>query len=889
MENVQSYPCPHCGYNPATDLGSEYALPLKTILAGKYLVGKVLGQGGFGITYIGWDLALEHKVAIKEYYPSGQVSRAPGASELSWYTTESSRQAREDGMQMFLKEARKMSKVDRTPNVVRVRDVFQENNTAYIVMDYVEGETLKACLRKTGPLSWEQAEKIFLPVLQAMEQVHKAGLIHRDLSPDNIMLTPDGDVWILDLGAAKDLQKNGGVSSMQVAKGGFSPPEQYFQQGLTGPYTDVYALAATMYYALTGKVPVPAIDRMNKDTMNWDALKAGVPENVVRALRGAMSLQYRERPQSMGEFAAQLAKKSSVLKKSIQRPAVIAVSAVVAVCLLVAAVGVMSGTKKDTPKEADSISANLLSADSAEADGVCRLSVASDLELLRSHPNGNFVLTQDILINGTDFEAISSFSGTLDGNGYWIKGLNANTKTNGGSILFDTIAAGAVVKDLGLEIRASATGAIEPQISGLCSSNQGTISGCTINSNVSGLRSYSPITASNTGTVTTCKINIQADSCQSIWGILGSNEGTVKDCHVAINANSGGIDALVERNYGGSVEFCYATVTAEGCTFFSGLASQSYAPFKNCTVSGEIFSSREDNCYWNGTANEGYGSEIVNCTLSVTDKRTGEKLPIAPSYVNATAAAIADSGPGTGTQEDPYKISTAADLERLRSEPEAFFVLTQNIDLGGASFDPIPEFNGTLDGNNYTVSGLSPNFRKGENFWNGALFVSLTNNAVVKNLCVRCSLTSNKEKSYGAGITVYNEGLIQGCAVELEASGCYALGGITQNNMYSGKVQDCTAAVVARDCKFVGGIGEYQAGTISGCQAAIALTDITSMGGIAYANAGTIENSTASGTVTTKYNNGILAGGVGENMSSGTVSQCTASVTSSGKTLPVIG
>ena len=172
---------------------------------------------------------------------------------------------------------------------------------------------------------------------------------------------------------------------------------------------------------------------------------------------------------------------------------------------------------------------------------------------------------------------------------------------------------------------------------------------------------------------------------------------------------------------------------------------------------------------------------------------------------------------------------------------------------------------------------------------NGALFIVLTQNAVVKNLSVQCSLTSNKEKSYGAGITISNQGLIQDCTVKLEASGCYALGGITQNNMYGGKVQDCTATVVARDCRFVGGIGEYQAGTISGCQAAIELTDITCMGGIVYANAGTVESSTASGTVNTKYTNGILAGGVGENMSSGTVSQCTASVTSSGKTLPVIG
>ena len=205
MEEIQGYPCPHCGFDPRSVKGIEYALPMGTILAGNYLVGRVLGQGGFGITYVGWDIALERKVAIKEYYPSGQVSRNPGSRDLTWYTNEQSRQARQNGMQMFLKEARKMSKVDNLTNVVRVRDIFQENETAYIVMDFVEGETLKARLDKTGPLTWKQAKDIFLPAIQAMEQVHQAGLVHRDISPDNLMLTPDGRVMILDLGAAKDL------------------------------------------------------------------------------------------------------------------------------------------------------------------------------------------------------------------------------------------------------------------------------------------------------------------------------------------------------------------------------------------------------------------------------------------------------------------------------------------------------------------------------------------------------------------------------------------------------------------------------------------------------------------------------------------------------------
>lgn len=303
MEEIQGYPCPHCGFDPRRVTGIEYALPMGTILAGKYLVGRVLGQGGFGITYVGWDIALERKVAIKEYYPSGQVSRNPGSRGLTWYTSVQSQQAKQNGTQMFLKEARKMSKVDDIPNVVRVRDLFQENETAYIVMDFVEGETLKARLEKTGPLPWEQAKGIFLPAIQAMEQVHQAGLVHRDISPDNLMLTPDGKVKILDLGAAKDLSVNNGASSMQVAKGGFSPFEQYTQRGSSGPWTDVYAMAATVYFTLTGKLPPVATDRVVEDTISWEepGLKA-LSAQALEALQKAMVISAKNRMQSMEEL-----------------------------------------------------------------------------------------------------------------------------------------------------------------------------------------------------------------------------------------------------------------------------------------------------------------------------------------------------------------------------------------------------------------------------------------------------------------------------------------------------------------------------------------------------------------------------------------------------------
>ena len=303
MEDIVEYPCSKCGFDPRQTGNAEYALPVETILAGKYLVGKVLGQGGFGITYIGWNLALEQKVAIKEYYPSGQVSRQPGTQQLTWYTSESARFAQESGMEMFLKEARKMAKVEDISGIVKVKDLFRENGTAYIVMDFVEGETLKNRLKQTGPMSWKQAKEIFRPAIQTMEKVHRAGLVHRDISPDNLMLTPTGDVKILDLGAAKDLNINSGASSMQVAKSGFSPLEQYVHRGSSGPWTDVYAMAATIYYAITGTLPPNAVDRLSCDTLSWTGPKLKLLPAAARdALQKALTVQFKNRTQSMCEL-----------------------------------------------------------------------------------------------------------------------------------------------------------------------------------------------------------------------------------------------------------------------------------------------------------------------------------------------------------------------------------------------------------------------------------------------------------------------------------------------------------------------------------------------------------------------------------------------------------
>ena len=311
MSEVATYPCPHCGFTGETQ--PEHALPYGTILRGRYLVGKMLGQGGFGITYVGWDLALEQKVAIKEYYPSGHVIRTGATGNvLHWSAAPQAREFRENGVENFLKEARKMARITKVPEATHVNDTFPENGTAYIVMEFVEGSTLKDQLAEKGPMTWEQAKDVFLPAIRAMDAIHQAGIIHRDLSPDNLMLDTDGSVKILDLGAAKDITLNSGASSMVVAKDGFSPPEQYTQRGTSGPWTDVYALAASMYYSLTGIVPPSAIDRIQKDSLLWEHPNlTNLPEGISSAIQKALAADSTARTQSMADFLNELQGASS--------------------------------------------------------------------------------------------------------------------------------------------------------------------------------------------------------------------------------------------------------------------------------------------------------------------------------------------------------------------------------------------------------------------------------------------------------------------------------------------------------------------------------------------------------------------------------------------------
>ena len=299
--------CPSCGYEQGSDRQPGIALKRNTILRGRYLIGNVIGQGGFGITYVGWDLTLEMKVAIKEYFPSGSATRTNSLSnQIQWDFTGDGKANRSEGMERFLKEARKMAKLDSVPAIVRVRDAFAENQTAYIVMDFVEGDTLKKYLMGHGVLKYEECMTLLSPILDSLAVIHDRGFIHRDISPDNIMLQPDGTARLLDMGAAVDVEANDGHASMAVVKKNFSAPEQYMESESLGSWTDVYAMAATIYYSITGKVVPEALEREFKKVPLYFDPGLNIPSHVIRVLNDALELHAEDRIRDMREFKRSL-------------------------------------------------------------------------------------------------------------------------------------------------------------------------------------------------------------------------------------------------------------------------------------------------------------------------------------------------------------------------------------------------------------------------------------------------------------------------------------------------------------------------------------------------------------------------------------------------------
>lgn len=299
--------CLNCGWVDGTMPDSPLFLVPGTILQSKYLIGRVLGQGGFGITYLGWDMFLGLKLAIKEYFPQQLASRAAGHSIVSAYSGSLGGQY-EYGLDKFLQEARTLAQFEEQPGIVSVRDYFQANGTAYIVMGYIEGITFKNYLvNHSGKLSFDETMKIISPILDALREVHSANILHRDISPDNIYINRSGQVILIDFGAARQAISEKGHSLSVILKPGYTPEEQYRSSGVQGPWTDLYALAATIYRAITGIMPPESLDRLVNDTIEAPSvLGAEISEHEEKALLKALAVRAEERYRSIDEFSEAL-------------------------------------------------------------------------------------------------------------------------------------------------------------------------------------------------------------------------------------------------------------------------------------------------------------------------------------------------------------------------------------------------------------------------------------------------------------------------------------------------------------------------------------------------------------------------------------------------------
>ena len=300
----QGNSCPYCNY-ASTYRYKEHQLRPGTLLNNKYLVGRVLGEGGFGITYVGRDLTLDMKVAIKEYYPNGMVGRTTTISNdvslFNWTFSSGFK----SGKEQFINEAQTIAKMDKESAVVTVRDFFEQNNSAYIVMEFVEGDDLKTIMNKRGK-TFEAKELFPLlePLFKALGDLHGIGLIHRDISPDNIMVEK-GRARLIDFGCARDTM-NTGASTEAVLKHGFSPVEQYSNSDM-GPWSDVYAMAATIYFCLTGRMVPKSTDRAQQDTLEApSALGVKLNPKQERALLKALAIRREDRYQTMEEFGRDL-------------------------------------------------------------------------------------------------------------------------------------------------------------------------------------------------------------------------------------------------------------------------------------------------------------------------------------------------------------------------------------------------------------------------------------------------------------------------------------------------------------------------------------------------------------------------------------------------------
>ena len=301
--------CPFCGYVEGTPPEQPHYLTPGTILGNHFIVGTVIGFGGFGITYKCFDTTLGVTVAVKEFYPAGLVNRAPGERKVGLLSGDKRDQYKER-LKRFLMEAQSVAQFGKAKDIVNVYDFFEENGTAYIIMEYIDGVLLKDYLDKQGAMEPEAALSVIMPIIEAVKKIHSKGIIHRDVSPDNIFIASEDSIKIFDFGAAQLNDSKEGMAAEKIIKVGYSPLEQYRDKSRQGFYTDIYSVGAILYEMLTGIKPVESTEREFKDELKSPLeLKVKISPNTDRAVMEALAVRPELRFQGIQQFEEALLNK----------------------------------------------------------------------------------------------------------------------------------------------------------------------------------------------------------------------------------------------------------------------------------------------------------------------------------------------------------------------------------------------------------------------------------------------------------------------------------------------------------------------------------------------------------------------------------------------------
>lgn len=300
--------CQSCTFDKAKYTQNAVALPLYTIINDQYLIGRVLGQGGFGITYKALDTLDNKIVAIKEYMPS-EYSERMGVTVHPISDNSKASRVFEHGKASYIDEIKTLHKFKHLDGIVKIYNHFQENNTAYMVMEFLDGKNLKSYVKDSGgSIGVEKAADFIIKAATALEKVHSANVLHRDISPENIFIMRNGvDVKLIDFGAARRNVENSNQEKSVLLKPGFAPPEQYSKNGYQGTWTDVYALAASLYYLVSGVVPKDSMSRMQYDDIKpLNQICRDVTPAMAAAVSHAMEIDYTKRTPNCNAFITEL-------------------------------------------------------------------------------------------------------------------------------------------------------------------------------------------------------------------------------------------------------------------------------------------------------------------------------------------------------------------------------------------------------------------------------------------------------------------------------------------------------------------------------------------------------------------------------------------------------